>query len=86
MIIKDGSNEWIACTLCSDRIELSKDDAASPLTVRTQLQKMRAEHKDCEQFALDPARARAERIYRVGMRVEWAALVLALSSASVPSY
>jgi hypothetical protein len=76
MIIKDGTNQWMRCTLCDEGIELSRADASNPETVLMHLQQMRIEHKPCEQHRLDPARARIERIYRVRMRSELAALPL----------
>ena len=74
MIIKDGTEQWIRCTLCGDRLELSREDANNPLTVLMHLQQMRTEHKPCEQYSFDPAKARLERIYRVGMRAAMAEL------------
>jgi hypothetical protein len=73
MIIKNEREQWVGCSLCGDRIELSRTDATNPLTVLMHLQQMRIEHKPCEEYSLDPAMARLQRIYRVRMREELAA-------------
>jgi hypothetical protein len=89
MIIKDGTEQWIGCTLCGERIELTQTDAANPLTVLMHLQQMRGEHKPCEQYSFDPAKARLERIYRVRMREALAELAAGsgtLQATNAPSY
>jgi hypothetical protein len=93
MIIKNERERWVGCSLCGEKTELSHAEVADPATVLMYLQLMRLDHKPCEEFSLNPERARIERVYRVGMRAAMADLVplraeppIALSTASAPSY
>ncbi len=74
MIIKNEREQWIACSLCGETMELSRNEVANPLAVLMHLQAMRKEHKPCEQFSLDPHKAKIERVYRVRMRTAMAEL------------
>ena len=79
MIVKNEREQWVGCTLCGERLELTRGEAANPLTVLMHLQQMRAEHKACEEFSLDPEKARIERTWRLGMREAMADLGAAAS-------
>jgi hypothetical protein len=76
MIVKNEREQWVGCSLCGEKIELSRAEVANPLTVLMFLQQLRIDHKGCERYSLDKAKARIERIYLVRMRTEMAAMSL----------
>ena len=70
MILRNDRDEALECSHCHQVIELRKKTMQNPETLMLLVEQMREEHKPCEEFAEDPGRARAERVYREGMRDE----------------
>jgi hypothetical protein len=61
----------LVCTCCGEAREIRPEDWNNPLAMRRLRRAMDQEHEACKPFEGNPERARAERIYREGIRREF---------------
>jgi hypothetical protein len=70
MIMHRPVTRSLVCTGCGEVTEVKPEDWQNPIAMRRLRREMEAEHEPCQAFEGNPERARAERIYREGMRRE----------------
>ncbi len=70
MIVKNDLLQCLECTLCGECLEYTRAVQRDPEKVLLMIEELQRDHAGCAQWAGEPARARAERMYLVNMRNE----------------
>lgn len=72
MIVRNDHEQFLACDICGECIELRRRTLANPETVLIMFERMVDDHRDCEQYKHDPRTAKLQRGFKLRMREEMA--------------
>lgn len=70
MIVHRTAERRLVCDCCGEVLNVKHEDWENPIAMRRLRRELEADHEICKAFLGNPERARAERLYREGIRRE----------------